>query len=217
MENSSNKQDFTSRSEEIKGFLTLILSQQNSYHDHKEKMAHAGILVMLALTTAVIGQKDWPPGWVPDIHIGTCFFACKRLVTYFGLLLFWVFIHAYVRWQLRNRRSAAIYVCTLNKLLRDWAYKIPSNVELKPYENEKDLNPLNIKFPKNSKLSEFIDRYILPLKEIIVPTDEGMKGYPAILVAKIIEARTGATTGELRVSLASIFMLLIMSFRAFFQ
>ena len=49
-------------------FLVQRVSRIESYHDHKEKMAHAALLVNLGLVYAV-STTSWPPPWVPALHM----------------------------------------------------------------------------------------------------------------------------------------------------
>ena len=56
------------REEQIKRLTDLLvirMSQMHSYHDHKETMAHAAMLVTLALVGALLSATSWPPTWVP--------------------------------------------------------------------------------------------------------------------------------------------------------
>ncbi len=202
--NQNSKYDF----EVVKELLTVRLEQMHTYHDHKEKMAHAGILVELVLMGAVLGTDNWPLDWVPDLCIP------KRYICLFGLFLIWILIHIYIRWQLRNRRIAALYVAGLLELFKDWAYKKPTDKDLKPYKNVGDTIGYGVIFPETSNFSEFIDKYLFPLEGVFIPTDEGMKDYPTIMVVKIIKALTGAVTGERLVTFASIIVFLICLFRA---
>ncbi|MFC1544388.1 hypothetical protein ACFL4Y_03945, partial [Gemmatimonadota bacterium] len=61
--------DSNSRQSPFAELLKVRLAQQHSYHDHKETMAHAALLVGLVLLSAILSTKDWPPQWVPDVVI----------------------------------------------------------------------------------------------------------------------------------------------------
>ncbi|MHC4440198.1 MAG: hypothetical protein ACYS3S_22835, partial [Planctomycetota bacterium] len=201
MAKSSNTQNHDKLLTQVKELMLLRLSQMHSYHDHKETMAHAGLLVGLVLLGSVLGASSWPPSWVPDIQIPA------RFVAMFGVCLLWLLIHIYVRWQLRNRRVAALYTDSLLMLLRKWTYKKPSQDQLKQYQNEDDLKSFNTIFPERSRLFDFIDKFVFPVKSAFLPSEEGMKDYPAEFVAIMIKTRNGATAHEFWLSLGSITML----------
>ena len=122
--------DLESRIKRVTAFLEIRMSQMHSYHDHKETMAHAAMLVALAYVGAIISSVTWPPTWVPAVCVSTGYVAMA------GAMTVWLFIHVYMRWQLRNRRVADLYVECLLKLLRRWADTPPSEAELKPHEQE---------------------------------------------------------------------------------
>jgi hypothetical protein len=109
-----------------------------------------------------------------------------------------------MRWQLRNRRVAAQYVACLLKILRSWANTPPS---------DKDLDPYRTSLPPTSKIHFYID-FLVPWKWARVPSDEGMQGYPTIMVTEYLKTSTGAVLGEKIVSYGSILLWLIMVVRA---
>jgi hypothetical protein len=109
-------------------FLNLRMSQMHSYHDHKENMAHAAVVVAIGLVGTVLGTQIWPPSWVHSLCVSS------KAMASIGAVTVWLFIHVYMRWQLRNRRVAAIYVASLLKVLRDWVISPPTEVQLKLQE-----------------------------------------------------------------------------------
>jgi len=193
----SDKQE--AHRERIVDFLETRLSQMHSYHDHKEKMAqaHAALLVQLALVAAVVGIDQWPPSWVPGTDI------VARMSSLAAATLVWLLIHIYIRWQLRNRRVAALYVTALLSTLRRWAHEPPTEEDLRPY------------LPKEKSSSQvvFLD-YLIPRKWAPVPTDEGLAGYPKAMVDEYLGSRTGALTGESLVTYGSLALYLILLVRA---
>ena len=76
-----------------------ILSHSTSYHDHKETMAYSAVALQFGLLAAVMNM---PPdrGWPFDYLLGII-----------GTLL-WCYLHVFVRWQLWNRRIAALRIST---------------------------------------------------------------------------------------------------------
>jgi hypothetical protein len=90
---------FNKRISRAEKLLEHLISENESYHNHKEIMAHAGLLVMLALCGGIISVKEWPPTWVPQLHLSS------EWVTFLLFFLLWLLLHIYIRWQLRHRRE----------------------------------------------------------------------------------------------------------------
>jgi len=97
----SNSTDHNERVERVTKLLELLIAQMVSYHNHKETMAHAALLVALAVSATVMSTSSWPPSWVPALS------NSSKEVTVLGVTVIWLVIHVYMRWQLRNRRVAA--------------------------------------------------------------------------------------------------------------
>ncbi len=186
------------RSKRVTDFLVLCMSRMHSYHDHKETMAHAAMLVTLALAAAVLSTTPWPPQWVPAFPIPS------KAVAFVGVAALWLFIHIYMRWQLRNRRVAAVYVAALLKVLRAWATSPPTADQLKPW----DQSPTPV-----ARIHVVLD-FLIPWKGSNVTTDEGIKGYPTALVKELLRATTGATKGEAIVTYGSLLLGLLLVVRA---
>ena len=71
-------------------FYMRFWEKLEDYHAHKEKMGYAGTALML---TGYLGGALNPPG--------------RNTFTLVVSLVFWFLGHAFVRWQLLNRRGAA--------------------------------------------------------------------------------------------------------------
>lgn len=84
--------------EQMAAFLEMRASHVREYHDHKETMAHAALLVSLTLVAGIVSACPWPPSWAVNLRV-------SRTVLMVGLI--WLGIHVYMRWQLRKRRHAA--------------------------------------------------------------------------------------------------------------
>ena len=190
--------DGEERIKRVTELLVLRTSQMHTYHNHKETMAHAAILVTLVLVAAVLSTKPWPPEWVPAFRIPS------KAVAFVGVAALWFFIHIYMRWQLRNRRAAAIYVAALLKVLRDWATSPPSDDQLKPSDQT---------FPRVARIHVVLD-FLVPWKWSSVTADEEIKGYPTALVDELRRASTGATKGEAIVTYGSLLLGLLLVVRA---
>jgi hypothetical protein len=183
--------------DQAKELLTLRMSQMHSYHDHKETMAHAALLVQLAIAGGVLAMKPWPPTWVPALLLSS-----KTLATTVVLII-GCFVHVYMRWQLQRRRTAALYVSTILKVLLEWGYRAPTDEELRPWRGSRS-DP--------STLDTFLDS-IVPWKSSKVLPDEGLVGYPAAFVEKFLKAETGAVKAEGLVTFGSLLMIAIVFVR----
>jgi small-conductance mechanosensitive channel len=167
--------------------LFARMSHVHSYHDHKETMAHAAILVTLALAAGVLSATPWPPQWVPTLRISS------KAVAFVAVVALWLLIHIYMRWQLRKRRVAAVYYAAILKVLRTWATNPPSAKELTPWGEPP---------PRVGKFDVFLDLMFWPGSDLT--SDEEITGYPTQLVKILRETKTGATTGEVIVTAGSL-------------
>ncbi len=190
--------DREERAKRVTDFLVLRMSQMHSYHNHKETMAHAATLVTLALVAAVLSTTPWPPQWVPAFRIPS------KTVAFVGVTAPWCFIHVYMRWQLRHRREAAIYVAALLKILRAWATSPPTDDQLKPWDQAP---------PRVAKIHVLLD-FLIPWKWSNVTADEEIKGYPTALVEELRQTSTVATRGEAIVTYGSLLLGVILIVRA---
>lgn len=189
--------ELESRIERVTHFLELRMSQMHSYHDHKETMAHAAILVALAYVGAIISSTTWPPDWITTVCVS------RDVVAELGALAVWFFIHVYMRWQLRCRRVAALYVACLLTILRQWANSPPCSDDLTPYEGDA---------PKVPRIHTLVD-FIVPWKFAHVQSDEGMLGYPQCMVKEYHKTSTGAMFAENLVTYGSLVLGLLILVR----
>jgi hypothetical protein len=121
------------RVERAEKFLEYLLAQADSYHNHKESMAYAGLLVMLAICGGVLSLDGWPPEWVPCGAFG----LSRHLLTLIGVGVLWFIVHLYIRWQFRHRRGAAItYNGALAGLVK-WIKDDPAERDLVPSRTQK--------------------------------------------------------------------------------
>ncbi len=172
------------------------MTQLQSYHNHKEAMAHAGFVVQLVLLTAIFGANTWPPCWMPDA-------IPKEITATIGIVVIWLLIHIYIRWQLRQRRFAALFIKCAIQTLKDWENSGTGDMA---YPKEISATP------EVKKIYRCAD-YLLPCKKARVPMDEGLEGYPLDFTAKMKTEYTGALFGERLVWVGSITTLVIMLFR----
>ena len=84
-------------------YLNIKLELWETYHNHKENMSNAGFLVQLSLFGTIISGGSWPPKWVEN------FISLLELGTFSVYFMLWFLVHYYTRWQLINKRIAAMY------------------------------------------------------------------------------------------------------------
>lgn len=124
---------FSKQVERAENFFRDLLSNMDSYHDHKENLAHASIAVMGGLAGSILVMDDWPPTWIP------CSWSWLVTPTVFIL---WGLIHLYMRWQLRQRRSAAIMYNAATLKLGEWVKEppIPNDFEIEIQQHSRRFN-----------------------------------------------------------------------------
>ena len=66
-----------------------LIAEMEIYHSHKETMAHAGFLVMLALFGGILSTNVWPPGWVAGLSL----YLSPRWMTFLGFFFLWGLLH----------------------------------------------------------------------------------------------------------------------------
>lgn len=181
-----------------KELLTERMKLLQVYHNHKGKMAHAALLLNLALVAAFISSEDPILKWVgEDPHV--------RCSAGFAILLHWFLIHVYIRWQLLNRRFAALAMNAIIRVLRNWANNPPKSID----ESE-DEGPI-IK-------PTLFDRMLFPPRSPQAQArlgDEGYKGYPKELISILKEGQTYAVSAERVVTFGSISLGIFLIFRLF--
>ena len=121
---------FIRRQERVDMLAEHLLTHHMTYHDHKEKIAHAVLLVQVAIFGAVASVTNWPPALVSSAIKVTD--ANKIWITFVVLFIVWVFSHGLLRWQLFNRRRAALQYAGVLSAVTDWALSSPDDAELRP-------------------------------------------------------------------------------------
>ena len=184
-------------------YLNKKLELWHSYHNHKENMSNAGFLVQLSLFGAVIVEALWPPKWVSSVT------ELAHLATFLTYFMLWFLIHYYMRWQLVNKRVAAIYVASFDRAYLNYSLNQLSNDELRISDYESH---------RTSKLKEFLSKLIY-LPNGFQKMDASTKGLPEFIAKEVKERMqqgTGAQTLEVLMTYASISLMLIISLKVFF-
>lgn len=163
--------------------IRAIYTAKGAYHNHKETMAHAGLLLLVAIFGYVMTAEQWPPCWVDS-----------DLIFFIGISLVLTLVYMFIRWQLIHRRSAAIKFAALERiLLKD--INIPNKTTLDEYEK------------KFSDL--FIPRKNVYIDDNIEYLDNQIKG----AIEQQIKNGTDAVKSEKILCTGSVLMILLISWR----
>jgi len=169
-----------------------LIAEMEIYHGHKETTAHV-----------------WPPDWVPGLSL----VLCPRRMAFLGLSVLWGLLHVYIRWQLRNRRAAAITQGGALRALAEWVAREPSNNDLERYSPEEK----GCTLPRaiGARLATLLD-YVFPFPWATLHYDVGKKNYPKWLgdaLRQQEQDRTGAIKGEWLVTIGSFFIFFVTAVR----
>lgn len=93
-------------SDKDKEFAYAFLSDRESYHNHKESSAYTIFAVEAGFFGALLTTD-----WYAKIPSVICY--PKLIVLTFFIVPIWILVHTFMRWQLRNRRIAALQVCPI--------------------------------------------------------------------------------------------------------
>jgi hypothetical protein len=183
-------------------YLTLEKELLDVYHHHKENMANAGFIVQLGLFGAVVSPDVWPPAWVSKAIIA------PRVGTWCVYLALWLILHMYVRWQVQNKRIAAILVGGITNCMLHWIQQPPTNDDLRPFG--KDLE-------RASGFMAFLHS-LFSLPDYQVRGDLDLSRYPKVVgdeVLALANKGTGAITHESLLTWGSWLLLALASMRIF--
>ena len=183
-------------------FLSSHRQLLDGYHHHKENMANAGFIVQLSLFGAVVSPKVWPPAWVEASIVAP---ATSTWLVYFIL---WMVLHVYIRWQLQNKRIAAIFIAGIQKALLDWLKSAPSSEDLQPYGED---------LPRSQGFRKLLSHFFVVTGQQ-VEGDLGLQDYPRFAASRIADVPrqgTGALTHEHLVTYSSWLLLTLASVRIF--
>jgi hypothetical protein len=191
--------DLKEKRERATHFLELLLGQYDTYHNHKELMAHAGLLLQVGLAAVVFSAEQWPPCWLDT-------FLHSQVAAAVGIAIIWLFIHFFIRWQLRNRRGAAVLVAAIQKTLLSWVHSPPKKEDLEPYNAEEE---------HNRWFATVVD-FLFPRPSARLHQDVEKQGYPIALVREWkqqAQEGTGAVHSEWFLFFSSVIMLAVALLR----
>ena len=150
-------------------FVKGLLDRYASYHNHKESMAYTGLTLFTGAGGAALVSDNWPPvAW--GAHADTwALLAITAL--WFGVL-------AYLRFQLRRRRWAALRVAGCDRLLAKWVVSSPSDADLAPTD----------RIPIGSICFVRCVDFFWPLKAAVLVMKDPSKKNPAMYPSALVDA-----------------------------
>ena len=120
--------------------LTATLyAAMTAYHNEKERMAHNIILLEMALLGAVITAHRWL--FLSNFHYSQ--------VTIIIAIAACLLVHMHLRWQLRNRRLAAIQVAAIQNAMVKCVNTQPTLEEMAPPRLERISTPSSPYVPRS--------------------------------------------------------------------
>ena len=188
--------------EKIQNFLTLKLGLWETYHNHKENMANAGFLVQLSLFGSIITGGLWPPTWVVK------FITLPELGTFLVYFILWFIVHYYTRWQLINKRIAALYYSGFDQSL------VYFTVNKLTDENKIIYNG---RTHTVNKFKDFISK-IIYIPGGFTKMDASINGLPNFIAIKIknqFEKGSGAETLEILITYTSFMLMILVGLKIF--
>ena len=187
--------------ENLKSFLIIKLELWETYHNHKENMANAGFLVQLSLFGSLMTQTLWPPEWVAKL------IALPSLGTFAVYFMLWFLIHYYTRWQLINKRVAAMYYAGFDRALLYFSTHELTN---------EDIAICNDTSPKR-KVRDLISKLIY-IPGGFTKMDASVEGLPNFIareIQKMFKIGSGAESLEMLMTYASIILMIVVGIKIF--
>ncbi len=182
-------------------FAYYFHNNQDVYHHHKEQMAYIGFLIQTAFFTAIM-TINWNQN-----DADTSSLTPVMMLAF--VVPFWIFIHVFIRWQLRLRRLAAIKSATILRV-------ILKNLDVNNKEIERNEN--HTKQQNNTDCSKscwlsIVDRFLWPVSSSLVESDIKIAEYPNWFQKEFnsrLTEGTGAHAGEILVTCGSWIILIGM-------
>lgn len=191
-----------SKIEKLPSYFSLNLVHWEAYHNHKENMANAGFLVQLSLFGSIISGGLWPPEWVVKVT------RLPEIATFAIYLILWFLIHYYTRWQLINKRVAALYYAGISQ-----AFLYFVNNELTADDLELNSDATHVR----SLFKDFISKVVY-IPGGFCRMDASVKKMPEFIAREIKSkflAGSGAETLEILITYTSFLLMLIVGIKIF--
>jgi hypothetical protein len=183
-------------------YLNVKLELWETYHNHKENMSNAGFLVQLSLFGAIISKGLWPPKWVSNVT------DLPELGTFSVYFMLWFLVHYYMRWQLINKRIAAMYFAGYDK---SFLYLTTNDLI------ESDVTICSSDSHDASPWRDFISK-ILYIPGGFVKMDASVNGLPEFIAREVrgmFKSGSGANSLEILMTYASIILMIIVGTKVF--
>jgi len=187
----------------ISEYLKTKLTIWEAYHNHKENMSNAGFLIQISLFGSIVAEGLWPPSWVKEIT------DLPELYTFIMYFTLWFLVHYYTRWQLINKRVAAMYFSGF-----DSAYLYFINNEIK----DKDMKCEHKGSHSSSKFKDFVNKviYFPGGFQKMDATLDNIPDFIATRIQKKFDSGSGADTLEILITYTSITLMCIVATKIFF-
>lgn len=147
-------------------FVRDLHNRYLSYHNHKESMAFTGLTLFTGAAGAALVSNEWPPSWGDN----------SKLFAVAAITALWLGVLAYLQFQLRRRRWAALRVAGCERVLANWITSPPSDEQLA----RRHRSPISV-----CRCDRFVD-FFWPQKSAVpamgFATDDDPAIYPAALV-----------------------------------
>lgn len=183
-------------------FAYAFLSDRESYHSHKETSAYTIFAVEAAFFGALITTD-----WFTKILGTTC---SPKLIAFTFIVPIWVLVHIFMRWQLTNRRIAALQVGTILTALLD---------HLKGVEEASKVDHATQHSGEKITRKMRLLNLFVPVYSATVKGDLDLKSFPDWYMKRYVafqEKGTGALTGEWFPTIGSLLIIVYLGIYVIF-
>ncbi|MEX0288531.1 MAG: hypothetical protein AB3N14_05430, partial [Flavobacteriaceae bacterium] len=186
------------KEDKILSLLENMISQLDSYHNHKENNAHIGLAIQISLFSGImtLGEKLA----ITDSNL---------ILVVISLVGIWSLLHFFIRNQLRLKRAAAIFYSGYLNAFLEFVNQDFNKLSLAPKKIQR--------LPKNGFLL-FLD-YIIPVNRAPLNTSIEKNINPKFirdqLQVKYDLAQVNSNRNEWVFAIASILMFVVMIVRTF--
>jgi hypothetical protein len=184
-------------------FAYAFLSDRESYHSHKETSAYTIFAVEAAFFGALVTTE-----WFARILRSSC---SPKLIAFTFIVPIWVLVHIFMRWQLTNRRIAALQVGTILTALLD---------HLKGVEDDSKVgHKVSQQSGKKITWKMRLLNLFVPVYSATVKGDLDLERFPDWYTKRYVafqEKGTGALTGEWFPTIGSLLILFYLGIYVIF-
>ena len=144
---------------QMRSYVLAVHERFADFRDSKETMAFAGLAVFLGAVSTALVSRDWPP----------VFAQGRPWLVILAFAVLWLLVAVYLRYQLRNRRWAALRVAGCDWLLAEW---LPESPQAMAKAKSTPARP-----PTPSSFVLALD-VLWPLRRAVVAIDPKLEVYP---------------------------------------